>query len=65
MTTKTLVRTLLTTAEIAERLGYTVQHTRLLIRQNKLPAQKVGRDWVLNPAAVESFIKAREKANAN
>ncbi len=45
----------LTTGEAAERLGYTVQHTRLLIRQGKLEASKFGRDWMIVREAVEGY----------
>ena len=34
--------------EAAERLNLTRQQTRLLIRQGKLPATKIGRDWIVD-----------------
>lgn len=33
--------------EAAKLLGYTYQHTRLLLRQGKLRGNKIGRDWVV------------------
>lgn len=59
MAAKDSERALLTTAKTAKRLGYTVQHTRLLIRQNKLSAQKVGRDWLIFDDALRSFERTR------
>lgn len=59
MATTDLERTLLTTVETAKRLGYTIQHTRLLIRQNRLPAQKVGRDWLILDDDLRLFKIAR------
>lgn len=45
----------ITTKEAAERLGYTPQHTRLLIRQGKLDGEKFGRDWMVVCESVEAF----------
>jgi excisionase family DNA binding protein len=39
---------LLSTSEVAERLKISKQHARALINEGKLPATKVGRDWVVN-----------------
>ncbi|HAM34546.1 MAG TPA: hypothetical protein DCP85_01280 [Elusimicrobia bacterium] len=55
----------LTTAEASDVLGYTIQHTRWLIRQNRLHARKFGRDWVLNRVEVVSFAKIQGQGNAN
>lgn len=49
----------MTTKEAADTLGYTPQHTRLLIREGKLPAVKSGRDWLLPRKAVEDYLAAR------
>jgi excisionase family DNA binding protein len=43
----------LTTAEAAERLGYTVQHTRRLLRDGALVGRKLGRDWLVSEDSVE------------
>lgn len=37
----------ITTADAAECLGYTPQHTRLLVRRGKLRGYKFGRDWMV------------------
>jgi excisionase family DNA binding protein len=52
-----------TTTVAATLLGYTLQHTRLLIRTGKLRAQKFGRDWLVEQAAVEEL--AKHKAHRN
>ena len=41
--------------DAAEVLGYSVQHTRLLIRQGKLKAQKLGRDWLVVRESVAEY----------
>lgn len=38
---------LLTTKEAAERLGITVARIHALIRDERLPAEKLGRDYVI------------------
>lgn len=49
-----------TSIEAAEILGYTVQHVRRLIREGKLPGKKLGRDWMVERAAVEKFMASRD-----
>ena len=44
---------LITTKEAAEKLGVNVQRVRQLIKAGRLPAQKVGRDWVIRPRDLE------------
>jgi excisionase family DNA binding protein len=39
---------LLTTPEAAERLGITVARVQQLIWKGRLPAQKIGRDYVIS-----------------
>jgi len=51
----------ITTKEAAERLGYTPQHTRLLIRQGKIEATKFGRDWMVVRESVESYRTTAHK----
>lgn len=50
---------LVSTKEAANLLGYTVQHTRLLIREGKLDARKLGRDWLLVREKVEAYRAGR------
>lgn len=35
----------ISSAQMAERTGYTVQHIRRLCRAGRLPARRAGRDW--------------------
>lgn len=51
---------LLTSAEVARTLGYTVQHVRRLVRQGDLRGQKLGRDWVIPRGSVENFVANKE-----
>lgn len=52
---------LVSTADAARKLGYTLQHTRLLIRQGRLPALKLGRDWVIERRTLFDFATRRRK----
>ena len=45
----------MTTSEAAEYLGYTIQHTRFLIREGSLHARKFGRDWLVDRQTVLDF----------
>lgn len=38
---------MLTTKEVAERLGVTVRRVQALIQDGNLPAEKVGRDYLI------------------
>jgi excisionase family DNA binding protein len=37
----------MTTSEASETLGYTIQHTRHLVREGRLRGAKIGRDWLI------------------
>lgn len=52
---------LLTTAEAAEKLGVSVRRVRALIREKKLVAQKVGRDYAIEEKALKD-VKVYGKA---
>lgn len=41
--------------EVAKKLNYTVQHTRLLIRQGKIQADRIGRDWLVVNESVSKY----------
>mgnify|MGYP000550244126 CR=1 FL=1 len=41
----------------ARILGYTVEHTRLLLQQGKIPAHKMGKDWRISKAEFRAFIE--------
>lgn len=43
----------LTTHAAALRLGVSVRRVQALIHAGRLPAEKIGRDWLLDPAAVD------------
>jgi excisionase family DNA binding protein len=45
---------LLTTKEVAVRLGLSAIRVRELIRAGKIQAQQVGRDWVIEESALEN-----------
>lgn len=49
---------LLSTQDVAERLGITIGRVQQLIWEEKLPAQKVGRTYVVDEADLE---KVRER----
>jgi excisionase family DNA binding protein len=48
-----VTESVLTVPEAAELLGVTQQRVRFLIRRRKLPARKLGRDWIVSRSAVE------------
>jgi excisionase family DNA binding protein len=50
---------LLTVQEVARILGCSQQYVRQLLRQGRLPGQKVGRDWVIPEGAVEGLQARR------
>ena len=39
---------LISSAEVAERLGVHITRVQVLIREGRLPAQKIGRTYVVN-----------------
>lgn len=47
----------LTTRQAGEVLGVTPQRVIALIRDGRLPASKVGRDWLIAMSDVEKFEK--------
>jgi excisionase family DNA binding protein len=49
--------TLITTAEAADRLGLTVRAIQKMIEAGRLAAQKVGRDYLIDPGALENIPK--------
>lgn len=50
-----LTQDFVTTGEAAARLGVTPNRIRQLIRGGQMPAQKVGRDWMILEEDLESF----------
>jgi len=49
--------------EAAKFLGYTVQHTRLLIRCNKLKAEKIGGVWFILKTDLNRFNSFRRMSS--
>jgi len=49
--------TLITTSEAAERLGLTVRAIQKMIEAGRLAAQKVGRDYLIDPNALGNIPK--------
>ena len=48
---------LLTTSEAADRLGLTVRAVQKMIEVGRLEARKVGRDYLIDPSALENIPK--------
>jgi excisionase family DNA binding protein len=48
---------LLTTSEAAARLGLTLRAVQKMIEGGRLEARKVGRDYLIDPAALNSIPK--------
>ena len=51
-----------TVPEASTELGYSVQHTRLLVRQGRLTGEKVGRDWLVLRRSVLELKAMRNTA---
>lgn len=51
--------TLLNTAQAAALLNLTPGRVVQLIHAGRLPAEKLGRDWVIDPQAVAAFVPGR------
>ncbi len=52
---------MLTTTQVAERLGITPSRVRQIIREGRLVATKHGRDWEVDPESLDSFVKVRRR----
>lgn len=50
---------LLTTTEVAARLGVTPIRVRAMCQNGDLPAEKVGRDWLIKESALNKFTPRR------
>jgi excisionase family DNA binding protein len=46
----------ITTSEASETLGYTIQHTRYLVREGRLQGSKIGRDWLILRESVAEYV---------
>jgi excisionase family DNA binding protein len=45
-----------TTSEASDTLGYTIQHTRRLVREGRLRGAKLGRDWLILRESVAEYV---------
>jgi excisionase family DNA binding protein len=54
---------MLTTKEVADRLGLAPRSVVQLIRRKLIAAEKRGRDWFINAAEVERYAKERKPAH--
>lgn len=52
----------MTTNDAAARLGVSRARVLQMIEEGKLKAEKVGRDWQVDPASVEEFKRQRESS---
>jgi excisionase family DNA binding protein len=52
----------MTLTEAAERLGLSPSTLRVQIRNGRLKARKVGRDWHVTPAEVERYRRENRRA---
>jgi excisionase family DNA binding protein len=48
---------LLTTTEVADKLGLTIRAVQKMIEAGRLEARKVGRDYLIAPASLEHITK--------
>lgn len=49
------IERIMTTQEVADELGLTQRKVRELIHSGKLPAKKMGRDWVIKASELDKF----------
>lgn len=54
---------MLTTKDAAARLGITARAVALLIQRGIIKAEKFGRDYAIEPAEVERYMKERRAAH--
>lgn len=47
---------LLVVDDVAEHLRCSTEHVRRLIRRGELPARKLGRTWLVDPADLRRFV---------
>ena len=45
--------------DAAKTIGFSVQHTRLLVRQGQLRGTKIGRDWIIQRESLHLFLVRR------
>lgn len=52
---------LMTVSQVAAELNITTQHARLLIREKKMRAEKVGSQWLVQRESFERFKASYRK----
>ena len=50
---------LITTAQAADQLGVSIRRVQALIKARRLPAEKVGRDWLINEFNLERVAERK------
>ncbi len=50
---------LLTLAQAGEMAGLAPVTLRMLVAQGRIPGQKIGRDWLVAPSDVRTYLKTR------
>lgn len=50
---------LITTAQAAQQLGVSVRRVQALIKARRLPAEKVGRDWLISESNLERVAERK------
>ncbi len=48
----------ITTKQAAELIGYNAEYIRKLAQSGKIPAQKLGRDWVMKRADLLAYTRS-------
>ena len=56
---------ILNAEEVAELLGYSIHTVRLLAREGKLPARKIGREWRFSRDALLKWIEVAPSQQKN
>ena len=51
----------ITVAEAARRSGYTVRHLQHLLKQGVLKGTKPARDWFVDEASLEDYLRHKPK----
>jgi excisionase family DNA binding protein len=55
------LRSGMTTAQAADRLGVDASRVRQLLAAGKLTGQRVGRDWLIDPQSVDDYARNRRR----
>ena len=54
----------ITSKEVAEKLGMSHSHMRLLLRQGEIQGIKIGRDWLVEDDSVDYKRKRKPKSKS-